>query len=90
MNTRADIIRTIAENKQHIENHLSDFWRGWAADLVKGGIPAADVAETMITVAAVQCMQVHGSTRMAESLRQMADKFEFAADQGVEYCQREH
>ena len=90
MNARAQIRQMIGDNKEHIASRLSDFWRRWAEDLIAAGIPANEVTETMVAVAVVQVMKVHGSTRTAESFRRMADSFQMAADAGCEYPATEH
>ena len=90
MTTRQELIKTITANAAHLEDNMHTFWRAWAEDLIKGGVPADEVIGSMISVAAVQGMVIHGSTHMAQYCREMADKFEFASVHGCEYPARDH
>ncbi len=87
---RKEIIKTIAANAGHIEGQMSTFWKSWAEDLIKGGIPAEQVTSSMLSVASAQCMAVFGASFMAKSLHRMADVFETSASYGVEFPAREH
>ena len=81
-----DIVKMLAENREFVEANLNELWRRQAEDMMAAGINQKDVAETMLSVAAVQCMKVHGSARMVEVLRQQADVFEVCAEEGVEFA----
>lgn len=90
MNPRDQIQTILSANKDLVSANLNDFWRGWAEDLIRGGIPKEEVVASMVSVAGVQAMKVFGATYMAQSFRQMADGFQLAADHGCEYPATEH
>jgi len=87
---RAEVVRMVRENQTDIAANLNDFWRRWVQDLIAGGVPAADVVETMVSVAGAQVMRTRGATYAAQSFRQMAEAFQIAADAGCEYPATEH
>lgn len=79
-NSDPDIRRQIAElierNSDSIAKSLNDLWHRFAQDMISGGVPHTDVAESMMTVGISHGLLTLGPEGIIGHLRDIADLYE--------------
>lgn len=66
--------RAMNNDNSAIREQLSDQWQKVAIDLIRGGIPAETVFESMLTVGLAGHMEVHGKDFTATKLVAIAEQ----------------
>lgn len=75
-NTRAQVAALVKQNLGAIMRNLNSFWHRQAEDMIAGGVPKADVAESMLTVGITYGVTAMGAPALIAHLRAVADLFE--------------
>ena len=75
-NTRAQVTALVKQNLGAIMGNLNNFWTRQAEDLISGGVPKADIAESMMTAGITYGAITMGAPALVTHLRAIADFYE--------------